>query len=78
MSLAAVGVELCEAAPVKILKIRVSARQRQVNVIEHARIVCARLVRSAGHQAFGERGDGDGIVMIEEGAMLGAAGMHVR
>ena len=45
ISLAAIRIELSQPAPVEILKIGVSAGERQIDVIEHARIERARLAR---------------------------------
>src|SRR5258706_10181322 len=75
MSLAAVGVELSQPAPVEILKVGVSAGESQVDIVEHSGVVRARLVRRTRHQALRERRNRDGIVVIEKGSMFSAAWM---
>jgi hypothetical protein len=75
MTLAAVRIELSKTAPVEILKIGVSARERQIDVVEHSCFTRARLIRPTWHQPFGKRRQGGGIVVVEEGSMLSAAWM---
>src|SRR4029077_1600915 len=68
--------ELRQAAPVEILQLGISARKREIDVIEHVSVARSRLAMRAGHDSFRERSDCGGIGMVEEGAMLCAAGMR--
>ena len=75
MSATAVRFELCQAAPVEILQLGVSAGEREINVIEHVGVARSRLAGRAGHDPFGKRRDRGGVGMVEERAMLAAARM---
>src|SRR5712692_3737751 len=78
MGLAAVGIERSQPAPVEILQIFVGTGERQIDVIEHARIARAGLARCAGQEPLGERRNDGGIVVVEEGAMPRAMRMRLR
>src|SRR6516225_1674822 len=67
---AAVGVELSEPAPVEILKIGVSAREREIDIVENSSVACARPAWRARHQALGERRDRGGLFFVKERASL--------
>src|SRR6516164_9502098 len=66
MGLATVRVELCKAAPVEVLKIRVGPGERQVDVAEYSRFPRTRLARCARHQPLGERRNGGGVLLVKE------------
>src|SRR5207253_208440 len=74
---AAVGVELSEAAPVKVLKVGIGAGERQINVVEHTRVTPTGLAGGPGHQAFRECGNRGALLIIEECAMLNRGGMRL-
>src|SRR5207253_8326357 len=74
---AAIRIELSKAAPVEILKIGVCAGERQINVIEHPRVACARLAGRTRHETFSECRDCRSIVVIEERAMPLAGRMRL-
>jgi hypothetical protein len=70
------GVELGEAAPVKILLVGIGAGDCQIDVVQDAGIGRARQARRTGHQPFGERGDGARIVVVEERAVAAGHVVH--
>ena len=72
----AVRLERGEAASIKVLLIRIGAREREVDVIEHTRLGRARLARGPRHQTLGKGGNGRRIVVIEESTMACSMPMH--
>ena len=78
VGLLAIGFERVEPAPVEVLQVLVGAGEREIDVVEHARVERARLARRAGHQPLGEGRDGGGVVGIEERAVSGAGWMPVN
>src|SRR5437870_5087058 len=65
---ATVLIELRQAVAIKILQIRVGTRERQINVVQHSGIACARLARCTGHEPLRESLNRRGIVTVEERA----------
>ena len=77
VGLAAIRIELCQPAAIKILKVGIRSGEREVDVIEHSRVTRARLVRRTRHQPFGDRRDRLGIGVVEKGSMIIAVRMDV-
>src|SRR6266851_4006880 len=65
----------CSTAPIEILLIRVSARKREIDVVDDVCVMGARLARRARHQPFGERRNRRGMLVIEQDAMA-VEGLH--
>jgi hypothetical protein len=66
-----------QPAPIEILLIGIGTRERQIDVVEHARILGAGLSGRAGHEPLGECRYGGSIVVIEERAIRRAMRMRL-
>src|ERR1700722_11282305 len=64
----------CSSARIEVLLSGVGAGERKVDVVEHARLGCARLAGRRRPQPLRERRHGGGVVVVEKGAVaLGRA-----
>ncbi len=77
VSLATMGIELCEPGAIEILKIGIGAGERQIDVVDHSSVIRSGFAWRSWHEPLSEGCNRRGLLIIEKRAMLNGIGVHL-